>query len=196
MKLFKFIKITISGFWYFGWGRLISIILYDKKYLESKYFKGNYKGIFVIGWEWVIKDVIGRLFLHTNRGVPWPISPMVHVGNPENIHFHPDDLNNFQGVGKYFQGLNAKITIGRGTFIGDNVGLITANHDLDNLEQSTEGKEITIGEKCWIGMNSVILPGVVLGPNIVVGAGSIVTKSFPNGYCVIAGNPAKVIKYI
>ena len=45
-------------------------------------------------------------------------------------------------------------------------------------------------------MNSMILPGVTLGSHTVVGAGSVVTKSFPEGYCVIAGNPAKKIKAI
>lgn len=43
-------------------------------------------------------------------------------------------------------------------------------------------------------MNVVILPGVVLGTRTIVGAGSIVTKSFPDGYCILAGNPAKIIK--
>ena len=43
-------------------------------------------------------------------------------------------------------------------------------------------------------MNAVILPGVTLGDHTIVGAGSIVTKSFPEGYVVIAGNPAKIIR--
>ena len=51
-------------------------------------------------------------------------------------------------------------------------------------------------KNCWIGFNAVILPGVILGDNTIVGAGSIVTKSFESGHCVIAGNPAKIIKYI
>ena len=43
-------------------------------------------------------------------------------------------------------------------------------------------------------MNSVILPNVILGDFTIVGAGSVVTKSFRDGYCIIAGNPAKIIK--
>ena len=72
--------------------------------------------------------------------------------------------------------------------------MITQNHDLDNLDQRSEPKDIVLGKNCWIGMNSVILPGVVLGEKTIVGAGSVVTKSFLEGYCVIAGNPAKKIK--
>ena len=45
-------------------------------------------------------------------------------------------------------------------------------------------------------MNSIILPNVTLGDFTIVGAGSVVTKSFPEGYCVIAGNPAKIIKQL
>ncbi len=45
-------------------------------------------------------------------------------------------------------------------------------------------------------MNAVILPGVTLGDHTVVGAGAIVTKSFPDGHCIIAGNPAKEIRKI
>lgn len=114
---------------------------------------------------------------------------------PENIDFHPDDLNNFQSFGIYYQAIG-RITIGKGSYIAPNVGLITANHDITNLDLHTEPKPIVLGEKCWIGMNSVVLPGVILGDHTIVGAGSVVTKSFPEGNCVIAGNPAKIIKEI
>ena len=53
-----------------------------------------------------------------------------------------------------------------------------------------------IDDYCWVGQRTVIIPGVRLGKRTIVGAISVVTKSFPDGYCVIAGNPAKVIKYI
>jgi acetyltransferase-like isoleucine patch superfamily enzyme len=48
----------------------------------------------------------------------------------------------------------------------------------------------------WVAMGAIILPGVKLGDFTTVGAGAIVTKSFPEGYCVIAGNPAKIIKHL
>lgn len=56
-----------------------------------------------------------------------------------------------------------------------------------------ETKPITIGKDCLVGMNSVILPGTVLGDHCVVGANSTVSGSFPD-YCVLAGSPAKIIK--
>lgn len=102
----------------------------------------------------------------------------------------------FQGQGKYFQAQDAKIIIGRGTYIANNVGIITTNHDINNLDRHDPGKNIKIGEKCWIGMNSMILPGVHLGSGTIVGAGSVVTKSFLQGNIIIAGNPAKIIRTI
>ena len=52
---------------------------------------------------------------------------------------------------------------------------------------------IRIGNKCWIGANAIVLPGVSLGDHVIVGAGAIVTKSFPSN-CTIAGVPARIIK--
>lgn len=57
------------------------------------------------------------------------------------------------------------------------------------------GKEIHVGEDCWIGGNVVVLPGVRLGRGCVVGAGSVVTKDVPD-FHVAAGNPARVIRRI
>jgi acetyltransferase-like isoleucine patch superfamily enzyme len=191
MKISK----VISGVWNYIWGNIFFRVLYDKKYLDSRFFKNKYFGIGAIGWKWVISDFWGRLILKTNIGVPFPISPKIAVINPDNIHFDMNDLNNFQGQGKYFQAIGTgHIYIGKGSWIAPNVGIITTNHNVSDLSQHLEGKDVRIGELCWIGMNSVILPGVELGSNTIVGAGSVVTKSFANGNCVIAGNPAKVIR--
>ena len=100
----------------------------------------------------------------------------------------------FHTFGTYFQALDAKIIIGKGTWIAPNVGLITTNHNVYNLDEHIPGKDIIIGENCWIGMNAVILPGVQLGPHTIVAAGAVVTKSFLEGNCIIAGVPAKIIK--
>ena len=53
---------------------------------------------------------------------------------------------------------------------------------------------MVIGDECWIASNAVILPGVHLGKHTIVAAGAVVSKSFPEGWCVIGGIPAKVIK--
>lgn len=96
--------------------------------------------------------------------------------------------------GCYIQGIG-KITVGNYTLIAENVGIISANHDIYDYRVHKK-EEVIIGDYCWIGMNSVILPGVVLGNHTIVAAGSIVTKSFKEGYCIIAGNPAKIIKVL
>lgn len=190
----KVIRI-ISGIWFYIFGNLFSLFFYKKRFIKGKYFNGKFGGVFSLGWRWIFNDALARMFLNVNRGVPFPVSPFINIVNPDNIFFDSDDLNNFQGIGKYFQALSGgKIYIGKGSWIANNVGIITSNHNPADLNNHQEGKNVVLGENCWIGMNSMILPGVNLGPNTIVGAGSIVTKSFLDGNVVIAGNPAKVIK--
>jgi acetyltransferase-like isoleucine patch superfamily enzyme len=95
--------------------------------------------------------------------------------------------------GCYIQGIN-KIYIGDNTIFAAGVKIISANHDLTDFSKhdKTVGP-IIIGKYCWLGANSIILPGVVLGDNVIVGAGSVVTKSFPNNV-TIGGVPAKILK--
>jgi acetyltransferase-like isoleucine patch superfamily enzyme len=94
--------------------------------------------------------------------------------------------------GCYIQGLN-KVFIGDDTIFGSGVKIISANHNQENFSKMIYAEPIEIGKKCWIGANAIILASVKLGDNVIVAAGSVVSKSFPDNL-VIGGNPAKVIR--
>ncbi|USD67038.1 acyltransferase [Vibrio sp. SCSIO 43136] len=80
------------------------------------------------------------------------------------------------------------ITIGAGSYVAFNATILT--HDMcRNLHTSTK-----IGNKCFVGCNSLIMPGVTIGDECIVAAGSVVTKSVPSN-SMVAGNPAKIIKF-
>lgn len=131
------------------------------------------------------------LFCDHDCRVYWPVHKNSEITHPNNIIV---GVNSNAGTrpGCYLQG-NGGIYIGDYVHFASNIGIISGNHGMYNhMEHDT--KEVVIDDYCWIGMNSVILPGVHLGKRTIVGAGSVVTKSFPEGFCVIGGNPAKVIK--
>lgn len=86
------------------------------------------------------------------------------------------------------------ITIEDDTQIAANVQLISNNHDLEDRNVIT-CKPVHIGKRVWIGAGCTILPGVTIGDNSVVGAGSVVTKEVPQD-TIVAGNPARFIKKI
>ncbi len=171
--------------------KLLCSVFYDKQYLVGKYFDESFSG-----WQWALKGILWQKIFGFNRHIPWPASPFININSKKNIVFDINDINNFQTMGCYFQNFSAKIVIGKGTYIAQNVGIITANHDPQNPDDHLPGKDVTLGKQCWIGMNSMILPGVVLGDHTVVGAGSVVTKSFPEGHVIIGGNPAKIIRHL
>lgn len=123
-------------------------------------------------------------------------------------------VEKYKGV-KY----SPNVKIGSNIFIGFNFSLLAAteviiedyvliasdvlisseNHGMDPIhsrsysETPLTAKSVHIGEGCWLGEKSMIMPGVSLGKRCIVAAGAIVTKSFPD-YCLIAGVPAKCIK--
>tara|TARA_B100000780_G_C21106179_1_gene446717 strand:+ start:1293 stop:1814 length:522 start_codon:yes stop_codon:yes gene_type:complete len=91
-----------------------------------------------------------------------------------------------------------KIEIGDDCSIAADCKIISGNHNIDRLDtpintQGYEIEDIKIEKNVWLGFNVLIMPGVSLGSGTVVGAGSVVTKSFPKN-SVIAGSPAKLIK--
>lgn len=163
-------------------------VFFDRRFLRGKHFDDGFGG-----YVWAVRSIWLNSILRIGKRYPWPSGITCHISNPKNIHFHPDDLNNFQAPGTYFQNFSGHIHLGRGTYIAPNVGIITANHDAGDLDRHSPGEDVVIGDGCWIGMNSVILPGVVLGPRTVVAAGAVVTKSFHQGDQTIAGIPARTM---
>ncbi|KAI8903316.1 transferase hexapeptide repeat-containing protein [Gorgonomyces haynaldii] len=92
----------------------------------------------------------------------------------------------------------APIRIGSKTMLAPNVQLYTAGHPLDKETRISGlefGKPITIGECCWVGGGAIILPGVTIGDNVVVAAGSVVTKDVPSNV-IVKGNPARIHKSV
>ncbi len=86
-----------------------------------------------------------------------------------------------------------RVTIGDNVNIGPQVMISTATHPLDAIERRTTeyGKSIVIGSDVWIGGNVSILPGVSIGNQSVIGAGSVVTKDIPDNSLAV-GIPCKV----
>lgn len=145
-----------------------------------------------MSWSFYLLDFFFRRLLRHNAHVKWA------VHHTATIH-HPQGLS--KGIGTFpGDSPGVYINAGNGIYIGDysnlgpNVGLISSNHDPVNNDVMLPAQPIYIGRFCWLGMGAIVLPGVRLGDFTVVGAGAVVTKSFEEGHCVLAGNPAKLIR--
>lgn len=102
-------------------------------------------------------------------------------------------------------GVGVNCVIGPGTFIGKGVMMgpecliYTHNHKFDKTilryNGNTEVNPVYIDDNAWLGARCIILPGVRIGKGATVGAGSVVTKNVDD-YTVVAGNPAKTVKYL
>jgi len=130
-------------------------------------------------------------------------STIVEINDPKGSY---DNSELWIGTGTYIGEYNniraagGKIRIGEKCLISQHVTIVSSNHGIDRnspiSEQpwSTDNNEVIIEDDVWIGAQCVILPGVHIGKGAVIAAGSIVTKNIPS-YAVVAGNPARVIKY-
>lgn len=124
------------------------------------------------------------------------IGPETIIKNPNNI---------FIGEGTYINsgyiiaGKISKIKIGKNCLISYNVHLRTDKHNYlkkntNIIEQGITEKDIIIDDDVWIGFGAQIMPGIKIEKGAVIGAGSVVTKNVPS-HAVVAGNPARIIKY-
>ena len=130
--------------------------------------------------------------LGINGLATWPVSPQSVIGSPEKIKIGIGSAPGL-GFGCYIQGRNG-IEIGDYVLIAPKVNIISANHDPEDISKHLDAPPIKIGSYSWLGVGATILPGVQIGPHTVVAAGAVVTKSFPDGYGILAGVPARVIR--
>ncbi|MDD2402752.1 MAG: sugar O-acetyltransferase [Clostridia bacterium] len=144
-------------------------------------------------------EILKNLFGHLGKEV-WIEKPFF-CDYGENISLGDNTFINFNCI---FLDCN-KITIGKNVLIAPHVQIYTASHPIKASERipkvrsknsapnNTFSKPVIIGDNIWIGGNAVILPGVTIGSNTVIGAGSVVTKDIPAN-CVAVGNPCRVVK--
>lgn len=139
----------------------------------------------------MIRELMSKL-IGKSLDASFAMFPPFYTDCGKNIHI---GKNVFINSGCHFQDQGG-IYIGNGALIGHCVTLATLNHGFAPEDrQSLVPSPIHIGNKVWIGANSTILPGISIGDNAIIGAGSVVTKNVPAD-TIVAGNPARIIKRI
>lgn len=162
-------------------------ILNDMLYPDCKDQLINFSPVTIFKY-----GIIQRVF-GFNRKVPWPVHWTSCIKAVKKIV----PGSRFPGMSRscYLDGRNG-IKIGNNVWIGPGVSIISMNHHAHDFQLYKEERPVSIGDNCWLGSNSIILPGVCLGEHTIVGAGAVVTKSFPNENQVLGGNPARVVKQL
>ena len=92
----------------------------------------------------------------------------------------------------------ARVTFGHGCFVGPQCGFYTAAHPIHAAQRSAGMQyalPITVGDEVWFGGHVCVMPGVNIGSQSVIGAGSVVTHDIPSGV-VAAGNPCRVLRAV
>lgn len=151
-----------------------------------------------IGLGTVLANLIFQRILRINHKAPFMVHYTSRINSPKRIEIINDNnsdkiYNCFAvSIGCYIQAKNT-IQIYSSSMFAPGVKIISANHNYKDLSAHEKERGIVIGKNVWIGANVTILPGVNIGDNTIIGAGSVVTKSMPsNSICV--GIPCKVIR--
>lgn len=148
------------------------------------------------------KAELGPNLLFDSRGGTIKIGKSYLIGNSK-FHACGGDLviGDDVTIGDYsFISAEGNVLIENKVLFADKVNIIASEHEYHDISKpirdqgNRQCKSIFIGEGSWIGINVTILQGTRIGRNCVVGAGSVVKGEFRD-HCVIAGNPAKVVKY-
>lgn len=137
----------------------------------------------------ILKTILGKLGTNSCVLPPFHVDygKYVEIGDNTFINYNCTILD------------ASRITIGNHVLLGPNVQLIGATHPTDphirNDALLEYGGNITIKDGAWLGAGCIILPGITIGENSVVGAGAVVTKDVPDNV-VVVGNPARILKKV
>lgn len=148
-----------------------------------------------IGFPLYFTNFLFQRILRNQSEINFSVHFTSKVSHIENIKIHYDliTLTSFAVSGNcYIQAYNGLIC-GKNLLFAPGVKIITSGHDFKDINKPTKNDPVVIGDNVWIGANVVILPGIKIGNNCVIGAGAIVTKSFEDDGLILAGNPAKII---
>lgn len=166
-------------------GRCIYCVSYILVRLAYRYFDGA-NPVHIVGTVFFFQKVIG-----INRSISWPVHSSSRVLYPERILLGTRSFPGWSS-GCYIQARNG-IKIGNNLRMGPNVGLISSNHSLNDYDEWEVSQPIQIGNNVWLGMGSIVMPGVNIGDNVVIGANAVVTKDIPPN-SIAAGVPCRVVK--
>ncbi len=136
----------------------------------------------------LFREIVGRVGEGVDFRPPFVVEYGEHVSIGRGTFINTDFL--ILGGGQ--------VTIGEDVLIGPSVRFYTPNHPVDPDDRRAGYERvapIVVEDNVWFGGSVVVLPGVTIGENSVVGAGSVVTRDVPAGV-VVAGNPARVIRTI
>lgn len=143
----------------------------------------------------LITIFIFQKIIGINRHIKFPVHFTNFIGKSAGFEIHKSSTYSIAvNGGMYIQTING-IRIGPNTIIASGTKIISANHNINNYKEHIKVTPITIGKNCWIACNVVILPGIEIGDNVVIGAGAIVNKNV-NSNSIVAGVPAKPINHI
>lgn len=140
------------------------------------------------------KHLCKKLFTHL--GEHTVIEKNIYIGNGKKI-----SLEDYSGLGAKFKCQNTVLSVGKYVMMGEEIHIIGGGHRFADTETpmifqgNVENTGLRIEDDVWIGYRVIILSKVRhIGKGAIIGAGSVVTHDIPD-YAIVAGNPAKIIKY-